>query len=63
MDDLYRIHADKTYLKARLNRIKTVCNKLKITINEKKTDCKTISGRFVLKKINIHAYLPGRFKR
>jgi hypothetical protein len=37
MDDLYLIHQDKTFLNDCLNRIKTVCNKLKITINEKKT--------------------------
>jgi hypothetical protein len=37
MDDLYIIHHDKTYLKILLQEIETVCNKLKITVNKKKT--------------------------
>jgi hypothetical protein len=37
MDDLYLIHADKEYLKRCLSEIKTVCQSLKIEVNEKKT--------------------------
>jgi len=37
MDDLYLIHADKTYLQYCLSEIKAVCTTLKITVNEKKS--------------------------
>jgi hypothetical protein len=37
MDDLYLIHADKAYLEKCLTEIRTVCIRLGITVNEKKT--------------------------
>lgn len=37
MDDLYLIHADKSFLQYCFYEIKTVCTALKITINEKKS--------------------------
>ena len=37
MDDLYLIHHDKNYLIYCLEKIKEVCDKLKITINQRKT--------------------------
>jgi hypothetical protein len=37
MDDLYLIHADKEYLKHCLEGIQRICDKLKITINTRKT--------------------------
>jgi hypothetical protein len=43
MDDLYLIHHDKEYLISCLEKIKEVCDKLKITINQRKTTITKLS--------------------
>jgi hypothetical protein len=43
MDDLYLLHADKSYLKNCLNEIQKVCDELGITINLKKTKIVSLS--------------------
>jgi hypothetical protein len=58
MDDLYLIHKDKEYLKECLRRIKEVCNKLKITVNERKTRIVKLSEGVRFLKGN-YSLLPG----
>ena len=53
MDDLYLIHRDRDYLKYCLRQIKTVCDELKITVNERKT-------RIVKLKDGV-SFLKGRY--
>jgi hypothetical protein len=53
MDDLYLIHADKEHLKKCLKEIITVCEKLKILVNMKKTSIVKLSQGLV--------FLKGRY--
>ncbi|MDR2150143.1 MAG: hypothetical protein LBO67_04880 [Spirochaetaceae bacterium] len=63
MDDLYLIHRDKEYLKECLIKIKEVCKKLKITINEKKTKIVLLNKRFVFLKGKYSLLENGRVLR
>jgi len=53
MDDGYLIHYDKKYLNYCLERIAELCDKLRITLNKKKTH--------ILKLSNVFTYLKVRF--
>jgi hypothetical protein len=67
MDDLYLIHADKEYLKYCLSEIKTVCQSLKIVVNEKKTRIVKLShgieflkGKYILLENGKILRRPGK---
>jgi hypothetical protein len=58
MDDLYLIHADKNFLENCLEQIRTVCDKLKITINSRKTKIVKLSDGVVFLK-GTYSLLPS----
>lgn len=67
MDDLYLIHADKKYLRYCLHKIKTFCEKLKITVHERKTRIVKLSegvpflkGKYVLTESGRILRLPNK---
>lgn len=67
MDDLYLIHADKKYLRYCLYEIKTFCEKLKITVHERKTRIVKLSegvpflkGKYVLTESGRIPRLPNK---
>ncbi|MDR2149902.1 MAG: RNA-directed DNA polymerase [Spirochaetaceae bacterium] len=63
MDDMYLIHGDKKYLEQCLNGIKTVCKRLKITINEKKTRIVKLSQGVRFLKGNYSLLPSGKILR
>lgn len=67
MDDLYLIHSDKEYLKYCLREITKLCEKLGITIHDKKTrivrltqGVNFLKGRYILKETGKIVRLPSR---
>ena len=60
MDDLYLIHNDKEYLNYCLKEIKRICEKLKIVINENKTQFHKTEIGFIFLKCNFRITESGK---
>ena len=63
MDDGYLIHHSKEYLHHCLSMIKTICNKLEITLNVKKTQIVKLSHGFTWLKVRFFLLESGRVVR
>ena len=59
-DDGYLIHSSKEYLKECLRQIRTICNELGITINEKKTQIVKLTHGFTWLKVRFFITEKGR---
>lgn len=63
MDDGYLIHPSKKYLRFCLAKIREVCQKLEITLNEKKTQIVKLSHGFTWIKVRFFVTKTGRILR
>lgn len=63
MDDGYLIHPSKKYLRFCLARIREICRKLEITLNEKKTQIVKLSHGFTWIKVRFFVTKTGRILR
>lgn len=60
MDDGYLIHRDKAYLQKCLDGIRTICDKLNISLNKKKTQIVKLSHGFTFLKIRYYLLPSGK---
>lgn len=63
MDDGYLIHHDKRYLQHCLEQIRSLCEKLGIVLNEKKTQIVKLSHGFSFLKVRFYVLSTGKIVR